>query len=612
MKSKRFFNKALLKHAFSQTWAVSLFVLILKLIFVVIPAYSGSIEIYDGGADYVIDPTGCFVYIVGVFFFAVAVCFLLFGFLCSERLSLSVHSFPVRRSQLFAVNYSVGLGALLVPDIIGTLACLPVILLNNKSLSVDALKVILINLPFVILFLWAVAVLSIMLCGNAAGTVITVLMFHFAPIALIFIADMVFTDMIYGYYGVDVFERFLISPFLHFFEQEYPNDSLYLALSFVLSAVLSALAFVAYKKRRPERTGDAFMFRIVRVVFQLAAVIGGVYALFLLTGQFIDIEFGGLGFVLTFIVYPFIVFVITEMFAEKTLKPLNKCSMLRLGIYISVICVAFFGIKIYYEHKTVNPNRVEKAYVVSDFCFELDESEGIAAACELQRTALKNKAEYKNTYTSSTDDIYVVFEMKNGPAMIRKYPFRPNKERLNEEKSIESIIVGLETTERMENALLGIPIDEIRLSSKTTSRMEVMNKSVRIEDEEFLKKLLRTCVEDLEHGADHTLLKYRLQPSTPKYYDWWREQPESKVQINGDPDNMYIDLELYLETNDDEKNNNNIRIDVIRTISDEELRGFSCYSYDSGIKGVKEYHVWIDMSVLKKAGVVAYEFSRSN
>ena len=168
-----------------------------------------------------------------------------------------MHSFPVTRSQLFFTNYCVGFLAAAVPDLIVDAICLPAI--SDPAQRGRLIVITIVSL----LFFWSTAVLSVNVTGNAAGAAVTYCALNLAPVLLVIVFVNMFEEIVYGFSDRLVLSDLPLSPVLCVFETM--EVGLAYALYYTgLCAVLTGLAFFAYKRRRLEQTGETFVFRVVK------------------------------------------------------------------------------------------------------------------------------------------------------------------------------------------------------------------------------------------------------------------------------------------------------------------------------------------------------------
>lgn len=632
MKSKRFFNKALVSHAIGRSWAMSLFLLFFKFVAVVIPVYSSHIEILrtenvfgvqDSTASFSFSTEVYFVYMIAAALIALGLAFVLFGFLCSERSTLMMHSFPVNRSQLFFSNYLVGLLALIIPDLLCSAICAPRIAQAAAEIAKNAVdagtfisetKSFILASPLVILFLWSTAVLSVMLSGNSVGVIASFLIINFAPSILLVIADDALYDFAVGYAGgsTDAFE---FQPLLKMLELT-KVEGWFFVYCLILSVVCVAAAFAAYKKRKLELTGETFLFPFMKIVFQLSAVIGAAYALCVFINEVIGVYHPSApAFILEFIAFAFVAFLLSEMLIERTFRPIKGKSMLRFLILTVAVAGVFFGVKAYYENRTVDPSKVEKATVSTNFILEMVDKEGIEVACSLQEKLIDRTKE-------QTDDdnfwwtVSLEFEMKNGRTVKRFYAFNTDPSHRDEEGSPESILASLGTEERLETGIFGARIDELELSKKYRSEVSDEKSSITLDpekDKEFVEQVLQAIIDDLRHGAygigDALLQPYRDSASIEREYrEWWDTQPEKRFmtehpEIEFDSGNFSIKV-YYTIKNDDHRLKT-------RSVSPFEREGRFTGTYEDGnairLSGDSDtlvFPLWVDPALLKTSTIV--------
>ncbi len=282
----------------------------------------------------------------------------LFGDLYVGRMCNALHALPVTRDAFFGTHVLSGLVFSLVPTTIMALCAIPLLIPTPVQ---DAWKLSLYwlaaaNLEY--LFFFALAVLCTMFVGNRVGLVGLYSLLNFGSYILYVFLDNAYVPMLHGVVlPMDWFDA--LSPvnelmqgrFFHVnsYYVETATDRVrhgtyilqdagwrYLFILCAVAAVLLALAWVLYRRRKLEAAGDLLAFRCLEPVVLVCAAVTGAT---LLMG--VNITFSG-------DLHPLIFFfaglltgwLVARMLLERSIRVIRKGTLLEAAALVAVLALS--------------------------------------------------------------------------------------------------------------------------------------------------------------------------------------------------------------------------------------------------------------------------------
>ena len=449
--------------------------------------------------------------------FLVAAC--LFGDLVDTRLCNGLHAMPIRREGWLLTHLASGMLFALIPAIVGGgFAC---ILLGEyywMALLWQAVSL----LQFVLFF--GLAVFSAMCAGNRLGMAAIYAALNFLSMLVYWIADIVYAPLLPGViFSGDWFRVF--SPVASFADStyvEFTYDKIlggsfggyvsgawqYLYICAAVGIVFLVLAWLLYRKRALETTGDFISFRPMRgfflIVYSFAA--GALlYSFHYIFGTTLQNY--------TFLVVGVALGWFTGwMLLERTVKIFTKKVMFGFAAF-AVLFAASMGIT-YLDPAGVatyipDTERVRSAclYTAQDAIryeseFEtggrvLTDPEGIGLVQELHRQMLDTPRQEGREAVGIT----VRYELKNGMTVYREYDVIPQTETAVQLNTYLSNVHSIFSTNDWEAVKANT--DSIVIYSHGDGR-----EPVAIENKETITALLDAIAADCEAGtlAQHDYL----------------------------------------------------------------------------------------------------------
>lgn len=307
MKSKTsFFNKMIFWKDITRFWPLWTLQLMIGFFGIIAPSLSqlSYFESSDAGnkekLDYmsgIIQGSCLSPYIMGM---CIIIAISVFLYLTREREAYTIHSFPLKRTQIFTSHYLAGLVMLVLPVLAVQVVLVLIVMAHGISGIISLIGIYILEWMIQIFFFYSLACAVVMLTGNAFMSLVIygVLNFLVVGVAMLYsmLADLfvygnqgfsmsalvdnriikVFTPVIfflthsfhrdgYGLYGVEECETYLDFS-------QYMTDIAKTAVYLIPAVLLVVLAVSLYRIRQLEAAGDMIAFPWGRPVFRIVFV----------------------------------------------------------------------------------------------------------------------------------------------------------------------------------------------------------------------------------------------------------------------------------------------------------------------------------------------------
>ena len=402
---------------------------------------------------------------------------LIFGDLFNSRMCNALHAMPLRRECWFVTNVVSGLVYSLIPTAVATLVLLPLL---TKTIFAGAWKLAFLfflaaNLEFICMF--GLAVFSVMMVGSRITMVAGYGLLNFGAPICYWLVDSVYSPLLYGVItpsglaeklfplqymsrsfvdtdasGIfDSFGRILTGVQATYSLTEGWRSLWWLALAGI---VFTLAALILYKHRNLECAGDAVCSRKLIPVFQvLSALFVAVAAEFFLT------ELVGLGDNQEFLKYVLLFIGLLvgwfagKMLVERSARVFQPRSFVGLGILAAVLAASMGLTKLdvlHLDERLPAQEDIESVSLGYAGCTFTDSSD-IAKVLQLNKLVLEDRLPYaqgnafvleNGDYVSMQDsqaaywqegdpipqqrlrdDILLIYTLKDGRVIRRKYSF---------------------------------------------------------------------------------------------------------------------------------------------------------------------------------------------
>ena len=459
--SKSLFNKTLFKSNITRFLPFSILFLIIELIIYPTIIYFN----YDGINNLDMDS----LLILGIasdvfaFIFACVFAILVFGYLFSANKCIAMHSFPIGRKALFTTNLLSAYVLLVAPQLIGFCLALPGIVMFSSALVLKT--VLLVPLSSIFLFSFvalSIAVLAMMLSGNAfAGAIIYVIL-NFVYSSVITLASFMVSIFGTGLNETVLLDdkiSYILSPAvnltvnlsMHDSDKFYGFKGFFVALIiyFALSFAVCAFAYLLYKLRELEVAGEMAAFeKELPFIRAIVSIIGGaILSIFICeissAGKFL--------YALLFVVFSFIVYFATQMVLKRKFNVFSFKLFIRWFICCAISLGAVIGLAAYQTNYIPDAGKVESANINISYLVESKDEKNIKQVQELQKLLIEECRNDKNSLIKTVEDyaevpeneyydISVSYNLKNGKTVMRDYGYTGGNSK------IDKLIKEIETS----------------------------------------------------------------------------------------------------------------------------------------------------------------------
>ena len=398
--------------------------------------------------------------------FAILFALLTFGYLFSANKCNALHAFPIGRKSLFATNFLSAYVLLVAPQLIGFLLSLPGIVLFSSAGAVKAFiplhLAMMFMLPFIVL---SIAVLSIMLSGNAFAGVIIYGIINFFYVAVVLIASSAVSFFGYGinasalmsgtnYYlspVVDIFVRlseYTVTELMNKEEHVSIDPKVYIALAiyFAVAFAVCLLSFLLYKRRELEVAGEMAAFEkelpFIRVI---VSVIGAAIITMSLGSLF---NAGKIGMLALYVVFSFIVYFATQMVLKKKFNIFSGKLIIRWVICCAVSIGAVLGLAAYETNYIPEVSKVESTSFDVSYKINAEDEKTTKKIQTLQKELINYSKAQKTTtgirYLEAMDYYYdepvsdsqyynieITYKLKSGKEVERAYEYNGKDKKIN-------------------------------------------------------------------------------------------------------------------------------------------------------------------------------------
>ena len=450
----------------------------------------------------------------------VALSLAVFGYLHKTNSTGVMHAMPYSRTSLFVSNYISGLLMSLLPMLLSVLVLLP--MSARVELPEVAFEGSLVTLLLrfaledatVIAFVYSIAVFAASICGLSVLHTLT-------AVALNFICPVVFL-LLTGY--MEIYEYgfrfgslaedyiFRMNPYM----QVMSGGGLTtgeIALYLGISLLISIAAWLAYRARQLEKTGDSYVFRTAKYIIGFLMIFGCSS----LTGFVFNSSIGYASYALGFLVG----YVVSQMIVNKSTRIFTKecliSGLVSAIVIAAVICMFRFDL-IGYQTRVPQESRVERV-IVDSGTFDLgldgrndviEDSTNIARICDFHRSIVADKSNYIHGiyYHSEWDTTYInlKYELTNGKTLQRAYwlpkTMLRNSQELRDIWNSYEDHMFCETLDRMNAVNTSIDIESIEGDYwHSQEEDQIPSGSIRLAEKEALLKAVSEDLRNYEYDA---------------------------------------------------------------------------------------------------------------
>lgn len=388
MKSKTsFFNKMIFWKDITRFWPLWTLQLMIGFFGIIAPSLSqlSYFESSDAGnkeklyyMSGIIQGSCLSPYIMGI---CIIIAISVFLYLTREREAYTIHSFPLKRTQIFTSHYLAGLVMLVLPVLAVQVVLVLIVMAHGISGIISLIGIYILEWMIQIFFFYSLACAVVMLTGNAFMSLVIygVLNFLVVGVAMLYsmLADLfvygnqgfsmsalvdnriikVFTPVIfflthsfhrdgYGLYGVEECETYLDFS-------QYMTDIAKTAVYLIPAVLLVVLAVSLYRIRQLEAAGDMIAFPWGRPVFRIVFVF---CSTLIFAAAIYAICFGNIvsnyayakifRIVLMLVIIGTVIFyLVGNMILDKTFFIWKRTSYWRMALFVVLMVLGLLGVR---------------------------------------------------------------------------------------------------------------------------------------------------------------------------------------------------------------------------------------------------------------------------
>lgn len=388
MKSKTsFFNKMIFWKDITRFWPLWTLQLMIGFFGIIAPSLSqlSYFESSDAGnkeklyyMSGIIQGSCLSPYIMGI---CIIIAISVFLYLTREREAYTIHSFPLKRTQIFTSHYLAGLVMLVLPVLAVQVVLVLIVMAHGISGIISLIGIYILEWMIQIFFFYSLACAVVMLTGNAFMSLVIygVLNFLVLGVAMLYsmLADLfvygnqgfsmsalvdnriikVFTPVIfflthsfhrdgYGLYGVEECETYLDFS-------QYMTDIAKTAVYLIPAVLLVVLAVSLYRIRQLEAAGDMIAFPWGRPVFRIVFVF---CSTLIFAAAIYAICFGNIvsnyayakifRIVLMLVIIGTVIFyLVGNMILDKTFFIWKRTSYWRMALFVVLMVLGLLGVR---------------------------------------------------------------------------------------------------------------------------------------------------------------------------------------------------------------------------------------------------------------------------
>lgn len=471
MQSKTsFFNKTIWKKNLGRSWA-------LGLLWFIILCYAQPIQYFillsdrtnttvrNYGTNYVLLDALTYFPAVSVVaaVFAIVAAMLSFYYLFQKRDNYMMHSFPVSRKALFFSGLGTILPVMILPILLKTVIMLVMALATGAGFMNVILYKMLIEITAVVIFT-GIALFSLMISGQAITAVVFYFIFNFMFEIMKYILNLFVSTLMFGMGWTEFTDSSasIFTPIFYIYSKctvgmnvEWSetgekllslsaslNGSKELVAYILVGLLLMAIAYVLYQRKQLETVHDFITVMPMKWVFTvgISFFVAMVLSLFTITAisnsfHFTYVSYFATAIILT-LLYGVIVFFITQMMIEKTVRVFDKKKVISCAIYSGAALVILLTLRLdiwNIENYVPDADEVEWAGYSQNYTQVYTDEENIQKLIDVHKAVIADKKDMRDMSFLSNEDIEtnavtIRYKLKNGKTISRRYYFESTDE----------------------------------------------------------------------------------------------------------------------------------------------------------------------------------------
>ena len=263
---------------------------------------------------------------------------LVFNYMVNRKASNYSHALPVTRGTLFAAHFTSGVIMIVTPVIVNSFILIAVTGLRSAGYYAAAAGTGILT----VMVIYAFTVLAAVVSGNVIMHIFCSGFFNGLAIMILLGIYSYLNELLFGYSISEKMEELIKDSLVIFAFRNGPDIGVVISYAAVL-VIVTILAYVIYKIRPVEKTGDSLVFGWAKMVFPGIVTFLGAALAGMLASVIVSDKSGLSAAMIIGLVSGFIIsFVVITVITEKSQKIFNRRNLISFAA-TAVVMVLFVG-----------------------------------------------------------------------------------------------------------------------------------------------------------------------------------------------------------------------------------------------------------------------------
>ena len=535
----------------------------------------GAASLRSGQYANLVNALNLKIHLVLIIIVAIVIVMALLSYLFNSTSCNMIHALHITRKELFGTNVISGIVLMMVPQII-TFVIAQIVLLIKQFSDIKILGIWLISVLAISFFALSIGIFCAMFTGQLFAVPVYYGIINILYVGIRQIIEETIDLFLFGT-NINIIDLSLwdwLSPFYYLatnvsitklYDEDYTYSigaKLYggeiLLVYSIISVGLLLIAYLIYRKKPVENTGDLLTISFIKPIFRwgVGFCVGYTVTVFLirvcLANKRSGLERMFLPLILLFGIGAFF---IADMFIAKSLKVFKKKRLLEGFIFSATLALSFGAF--YNSIHSVScwlpdKDKIERCYVTAGYNLELSGDE-IDDVLKFHQNIIDNYIRWNTNYEADIyEEVKISYQTKTGDFIDRFYSI-PSEESVCDEM-YEPIKPYRESRDKLREYLIGKDEDNKNLSLKS---MDIQYINVETDEDdttsfyqEDMEKLYKAFEKDIEEGNfDKDYFSYRCTLEEMENDEYYYDDTYTLILVcKVDDPSEYSDM--HLRSND--------------------------------------------------------------
>lgn len=485
----------------------------------------GTASLRSGQYESLVNSLDLETHLVLIIIVAIVIVMAMFSYLFNSKSCNMIHALPITRKELFGTNVISGIVLMMVPQII-TFVIAQIVLLIKQFSDIKILGIWFISVLAISFFALSMGIFCAMFTGQLFAVPVYYVIINILYVGIRQIIEETIDIFLFGtnINTIDLSSWDWLSPFYYLarnvsITQIYDEDyafsigaKLYggeiLLVYFIISVVLLLIAYLIYRRKPVENTGDLLTISFVKPIFRwgVGFCVGYTITVFLIKVCMANKRSGlEKQFFPLILLFGIVAFFIADMFIAKSFKVFKKMRLLEGFIFSATLAVSF-GVFYNSIHSVSGwvPDKddIERCYVTAGYNMELSGDE-IDDVLKFHQNIIDNYIRWNTDYETDIFEEVKISYLTNTGDFIQRYYNIPSVNAICEEMyaPIQSYREG---RDKLRDYLIGKDEDNKNLTLKSIEIQYTSDETADLETASFYKqdmeKLYNAFEKDIAEG----------------------------------------------------------------------------------------------------------------